>query len=86
MRPDERAMRAVLVLVGLVALAVYVLSWLPAPAAHWPLWDVRVYWWGGRQAATGGGALYAPGAPFASPTRRSPRCCSRPAGPARSAR
>ena len=42
----------------------YVLPGLPAPAAHWPLWDVRVYWWGGRQAAAGGGALYAPGAPF----------------------
>ena len=64
MRPDERVMRAVPVLVGLVALAVYVLPWLPAPAAHWPLWDVRVYWWGGRQAAAGGAALYAPGAPF----------------------
>ena len=64
LRPDERVMRAVPVLVGLVALAVYVLPWLPAPAAHWPLWDVRVYWWGGRQAAAGGGALYAPGAPF----------------------
>ena len=47
-RPDERVMRAVPVLVGLVALAVYVLPGLPAPAAHWPLWDVRVYWWGGR--------------------------------------
>jgi alpha-1,2-mannosyltransferase len=29
--------------------------------AHWPLWDVRVYWWGGQQAACGG-PLYAPGA------------------------
>src|SRR5207247_7899450 len=67
-RPDAHVMRAVPVmgpvLVGLVVLAVYVLPWLPAPAAHWPLWDVRVYWWGGRQAATGGAALYAPGAPF----------------------
>src|SRR5881296_3363662 len=63
-RPDTYALRAGSVLVGLVALAVYVLPWLPAPAAHWPLWDVRVYWWGGRQAAAGGAALYAPGAPF----------------------
>ena len=67
-RPDARVLRAVPVLgpvlVGLLALALYVLPWLPAPAAHWPLWDVRVYWWGGRQAAAGGGALYAPGAPF----------------------
>ena len=62
--PDARVLRAVPVLVGVVALAVYVLPWLPAPAAHWPLWDVRVYWWGGRQAAAGGAALYAPGAPF----------------------
>ena len=42
----------------------YALPWLAAPAAHWPLWDVRVYWWGGRQAAAGGGGLYAPAAPF----------------------
>ena len=55
---------APVLLVGLVALAIYVLPWLPAPAAHWPLWDARVYWWGGRQAAAGGGTLYAPGAPF----------------------
>ena len=52
------------VLVGAAALAVYLLPGLPDPAAHWPLWDVRVYAWGGRQAAAGGGALYAPGAPF----------------------
>src|SRR5436305_1549304 len=62
--PDAGVLRAVPVLVGVVALVVYVLPWLPAPAAHWPLWDVRVYWWGGRQAAAGGAALYAPGAPF----------------------
>jgi alpha-1,2-mannosyltransferase len=52
------------VLAGVAALAVYVLPGLPDPAAHWPLWDVRVYQWGGQQAAAGGGALYAPGAPF----------------------
>ena len=63
-RPDTYLTRTVPVLVGLVALAVYVLPWLPAPAAHWPLWDARVYWWGGRQAAAGGAALYAPSAPF----------------------
>ena len=57
-------MRVALVLVGVAALVVYVLPGLPAPAAHWPLWDVRVYWWGGQQASAGGGALYAPGAPF----------------------
>jgi alpha-1,2-mannosyltransferase len=54
----------VAVLTGVAALAVYVLPGLPDPAAHWPLWDVRVYQWGGQQAAAGGGALYAPGAPF----------------------
>ena len=48
----------------MAALAAYLLPGLPDPAAHWPLWDVRVYGWGGRQAAAGGGALYAPGAPF----------------------
>src|SRR4029077_8786466 len=57
--PDARV---VPVLVGVVALAVYVLPRLPAPAAHWPLWDVRVYWWGGRQATAGGGAVDAGGA------------------------
>ena len=44
------------------ALVLYVLPGLLAPAAHWPLWDVRVYWWGGQQATGGGGALYVPGA------------------------
>jgi len=63
-RPEARGIRVTALLVGLVALAVYVLPWLPAPAAHWPLWDARVYWWGGRQAAAGGATLYAPGAPF----------------------
>jgi alpha-1,2-mannosyltransferase len=49
----------------LAGVAVYVLPGLPDPAAHWPLWDVQVYQWGGQQAATGGGALlYAPGGPF----------------------
>ncbi len=56
--------RVELVLVGLTALVVYVLPGLLGPAAHWPLWDVRVYWWGGQQATGGGGALYAPGGPF----------------------
>jgi alpha-1,2-mannosyltransferase len=51
------------VLAGLAALAVYLLSSLAAPGAHWPLWDVHVYWWGGQQAAQGG-ALYAPGARY----------------------
>jgi alpha-1,2-mannosyltransferase len=59
-----RGVRVAVVLVGVLALVVYVLPGLLAPAANWPLWDVRVYWWGGQQAAAGGGALYAPGAPF----------------------
>ena len=54
----------VAMLTAVAALAVYVLPGLRDPAAHWPLWNVRVYEWGGRQAAAGGGALYAPGAPF----------------------
>jgi len=54
----------VAMLTAVAALAVYVLPGLPDPAAHWPLWDVRVYEWGGRQAAAGGGALYLPGARF----------------------
>ena len=59
-----RGVRVAVVLVGVLALVVYVLPGLLAPAANWPLWDVRVYWWGGQQAAAGGGGLYAPGAPF----------------------
>ncbi len=52
------------VLAGVAALAAYVLPGLPDPAAHWPLWNVQVYQWGGQQAAAGGGTLYAPGAPL----------------------
>jgi alpha-1,2-mannosyltransferase len=62
--PDARGVRLAAVLVGVAALAVYVLPGLPGPAAQWPMWDVRVYWWGGQQAAAGGGALYLPGAPL----------------------
>jgi len=61
---DGPWMRPALVLVGVTALVVYLLPGLPAPASHWPLWDVRVYWWGGQQGTADGGALYAPGAPF----------------------
>ena len=50
-------------LAGLAALTVYLRPGLAAPHAHWPLWDVRVYWWGGQQAARGG-PLYAPGARY----------------------
>ncbi|HEY2284385.1 MAG TPA: glycosyltransferase 87 family protein [Streptosporangiaceae bacterium] len=59
----RRWVRAALVLAGLAALAVYLHPGLAAPGVHWPLWDVRVYWWGGQQAARGG-ALYAPGARY----------------------
>ncbi len=50
-------------LAGLAALMAYLLPGLAAPGAHWPLWDVHVYWWGGQQAARGG-TLYAPGARY----------------------
>jgi len=63
--PRARGIRGAAVLAGLAALLVYVLPGLLAPAANWPLWDVRVYWCGGRQAAAGGGTLYAPGARLA---------------------
>ena len=52
-----------MVLAGLAALTVYLRPGLPAPHAHWPLWDVHVYWWGGQQASRGG-TLYAPGARY----------------------
>lgn len=55
-----RWVRVATMLAGLAALMAYLLPRLAGPGAHWPLWDVRVYWWGGRQA-TRGGALYAPG-------------------------
>ena len=59
----RRWARVALVLAGLAALAVYLRPGLATPGGHWPLWDVRVYWWGGQQAARGG-ALYAPGARY----------------------
>ncbi|MGO9192446.1 MAG: glycosyltransferase 87 family protein [Streptosporangiaceae bacterium] len=61
--PSQRAVRwkrTAVVLAGLAALTVYLRPGLAAPHAHWPLWDVHVYWWGGQQA-TRGGTLYAPG-------------------------
>ena len=60
---DGRWLRIAAVAVGLAALTVYLLPGLPAPGAHWPMWDVRVYWWGGQQAVRGA-PLYAPGSPF----------------------
>ena len=51
------------VLVGLAVLAAYLLPGLSDPGARWPLWDARVYWWGGLQAARGA-PLYASGGPF----------------------
>jgi alpha-1,2-mannosyltransferase len=50
-------------LVGLAVLAAYLLPGLSDPQARWPLWDVRVYWWGGQQASRGA-PLYASGGPF----------------------
>ena len=61
--PSPRAVRwirAAVVLAGLAALTVYLRPGLATPYAHWPLWDVHVYWWGGQQASRGG-ILYAPG-------------------------
>jgi alpha-1,2-mannosyltransferase len=58
-----RWVRVAVVLAGLAALTVYLRPRVAAPHASWPLWDVRVYWWGGQQAARGG-ALYAPGARY----------------------
>jgi len=60
---DGRWVRVAAVVAGLAAVTVYLLPGLQAPGAHWPLWDVHVYWWGGRQPALGG-PLYAPGAPY----------------------
>jgi alpha-1,2-mannosyltransferase len=62
-RREERWLRMAGAVAGLAALMVYLGPGLTAPGAHWPLWDVRVYWWGGQRAARGG-ALYAPGARY----------------------
>jgi alpha-1,2-mannosyltransferase len=50
--------RAAVALVGLAALAAYVVPRLLAARPQWPMWDVDVYWWAGRQAL-GDAALYA---------------------------
>ncbi|HEX8753979.1 MAG TPA: glycosyltransferase 87 family protein [Solirubrobacterales bacterium] len=42
---------------GALALGLYLYPRVGDPGAHWPLWDVRVYWWGGQQALHGA-ALY----------------------------
>lgn len=42
--------RVAVVLAALAALTVYVVPRLLASRAQWPMWDVNVYWWGGRQA------------------------------------
>ena len=60
---EERWLQMAAAGTGLAALMVYLGPGLAAPGAHWPLWDVRVYWWGGQQAARGG-TLYAPGARY----------------------
>jgi alpha-1,2-mannosyltransferase len=57
---QERWLRMAAIVTGLAAVLIYLQPGLAAPGAHWPLWDVRVYWWGGQQAARGG-PLYAPG-------------------------
>jgi alpha-1,2-mannosyltransferase len=45
-------------LIGLAALGAYLVPRLLAARAQWPMWDVDVYWWGGRQALRGA-SLYA---------------------------
>jgi alpha-1,2-mannosyltransferase len=46
-------------LAGMVALAAYIVPRLLASRGQWPMWDINVYWWGGRQALHGA-TLYAP--------------------------
>ena len=45
------------VLVGLAVLAAYLLPGLSHPGARWPLWDARVYWWGGPAGRPGRAAV-----------------------------
>jgi alpha-1,2-mannosyltransferase len=46
----------------MVALAAYIVPRLLASRGQWPMWDINVYWWGGRQALHGA-TLYAPHEP-----------------------
>src|ERR1700744_1508222 len=54
--------RLPILLVGAAALAIYLVPRLLVSHAPWPLWDVDVYWWGGRQAL-GDATIYAPHEP-----------------------
>src|ERR1700761_2703744 len=56
-RPGRRS-RVAVALAGVAALAAYLAPRLLAARAPWPMWDVDVYWWGGRQALRGA-SLYA---------------------------
>jgi alpha-1,2-mannosyltransferase len=55
--------RPAVALMGLAALAAYVVPRLLAAQPQWPMWDVDVYWWGGRQALRDA-TLYATHEPF----------------------
>ncbi len=50
--------RLAVALIGVAALAAYGVPRLLAAQPQWPMWDVDVYWWGGRQALRGA-TLYA---------------------------
>ena len=54
--------RAAILLVGIAALATYLIPRLLASHAPWPMWNVDVYWWGGTQALRDA-PLYAAHAP-----------------------
>jgi alpha-1,2-mannosyltransferase len=54
--------RAIVALLALAALGAYLVPRLLATHAPWPMWDVGVYWWGGRQALADA-TLYAPHEP-----------------------
>ncbi len=54
--------RLALLLVGAAALAIYLVPRLIVNRAPWPLSDVDVYWWGGRQALRDA-TIYAPHEP-----------------------
>jgi alpha-1,2-mannosyltransferase len=50
--------RAAVLLAGAAGLVAYLVPRLLATRSQWPMWDVAVYWWGGRQALRGA-SLYA---------------------------
>ena len=42
-----------MLLIGAAAVGLYLVPRLVSRRAPWPMWDISVYWWGGRQVLHG---------------------------------